>query len=129
MGMLAAAALSLLYFSLSLPLSYQFGSERARAIVIVVILLLLMVAMTATVLLSSEQMQVIQRFFGFRGPAEIWDSNLGQAVVMDVEYGSLTQWARNLHFWWLIGGCVAFGVLLYVVSWKVSTVIYRHKQF
>lgn len=128
-GMLAAAALSLLYFSLSLPLSYQFGSERARAVVIVVILLLLMVAMTATVLLSSEQMQVIQRFFGFRGPAEIWDSNLGQAVVMDVEYGSLTQWARNLHFWWLIGGCVAFGVLLYVVSWKVSTVIYRHKQF
>lgn len=128
-GMLAATALSLLYFSLSLPLSYRFGSEQARSVVMVVILLLVVVAIAATVLVSSEQAQTIQRFFGFRGPAEIWDSAKGQAVVMDVEYGSLSQWVRNPHFWWLVGGSTTFSMLLYVASWTASIAIYKNKQF
>lgn len=128
-GMLAATALALLYFSLSLPLSYQLGSERARTAVMVVILLLAVLATASTVLLSSEQLQDIQRFFGFRGPAEIWDSAQEQTLVMDVEYGSVYQWARNLHFWWLIVGGTAGSALLYAGSWLVSIAIYKHKQF
>lgn len=128
-GMLTATALALLYFALSLPLSYRFGSERARAAVMAVILLQAVLVMAATVLLSSEQLQGIQRFFGFRGPAEIWDASRGQYVVMDVEYGSLTQWVRNLHFWWLVGGCVGFSVLLYAASWAASYIVYKHRQF
>lgn len=128
-GMLAATALALLYFSLSLPLSYQLGSERARTAVMVLILLLAVLATASTVLLSSEQLQNLQRFFGFRGPAEIWDSAQEQTLVMDVEYGSVYQWARNLHFWWLIVGGTAGSVLLYAGSWLVSIAIYKHKQF
>lgn len=128
-GMLAATALSLLYFSLSLPLSYRFGSDQARSVVMVAILLLVVIGMAAMMLVSSEQLQAVQRFFGFRGPAEIWDASQGQYVVMDVEYGSLTQWVRNLHFWWLVGGCVGFSVLLYVISWAASYIVYKHRQF
>ena len=127
--MLAATALALLYFSLSLPLSYQLGSERARTAVMVLILLLAVLATASTVLLSSEQLQNLQRFFGFRGPAEIWDSAQEQTLVMDVEYGSVYQWARNLHFWWLIVGGTAGSALLYAGSWLVSIAIYKHKQF
>lgn len=128
-GMLVAASLALLYFSLSLPLSYRFGSEGARAAVMVVILLLAVLVMASTVLLSPEQLQGIQRFFGFRGPAEIWDPAKEQSVVMDVEYGSVCQWARNLHFWFLVGGGTAFSAVLYAASWAVSIGIYKHKQF
>ena len=127
--LLAASALSLLYFSLSLPLSYRFGSERARSVVMVAILLLVVIVMAAMMLVSSEQMQAVQRFFGFRGPAEIWDASQGQYIVMDVEYGSLTQWVRNLHFWWLVGGCVVFSVLLYAASWAASNIVYKRRQF
>lgn len=128
-GMLAAFVLSLLYFSLSLPLSYRFGSERARSVVMVAILLLVMIVMAAIMLVPAEQTQAVQRFFGFRGPAEILDASQGQYIVMDVEYGSLTQWVRNLHFWWLVGGCIIFSVLLYAASWAASNIIYKHKQF
>lgn len=128
-GMLTATALALLYFALSLPLSYRFGSERARAAVMAVILLLAVLVMAATVLLSSEQLQGIQRFFGFRGPAEIWDAAKEQSVVMEVEYGSVYQWTQNLHFWFLIGGGAAFSAVLYAVSWAISIAIYKHKQF
>ena len=48
---------------------------------------------------------------------------------MDVEYGSVYQWARNLHFWWLIVGGTAGSALLYAGSWLVSIAIYKHKQF
>lgn len=128
-GMLVATALALVYFSLSLPLSYRFGSERARTAVMVAILLLAVIGMTVTVLLSPEQIQTIQRVFGFRGPAEIWDSTREQSVVMEVEYGSLTQWVRNLHFWFLLCGGTVFSVFLYGASWVVSLAIYKHKQF
>ena len=94
-----------------------------------VILLLAVLVMAATVLLSSEQLQGIQRFFGFRGPAEIWDAAKEQSVVMEVEYGSVYQWTRNLHFWFLIGGGVIFSAVLYAVSWAISIAIYKHKQF
>lgn len=128
-GMLAAFSLTLVYFSLSLPLSYRFGSERARAAVMMAILLLGVAIMAAAMLFSPEQVQALQRFFGFRGPAEIWDAAQGQTVVMDVEYGSLTQWVRNLHFWLLIGGGTACSVLLYAASWAISIAIYKDKQF
>lgn len=128
-GMLVATSLTLVYFSLSLPLSYRFGSERARAAVMVAILLLAVIAMAIPMLLRPEQTQALQRFFGFRGPAEIWDAAQGQTVVMEVEYGSLTQWVRNLHFWFLVGGGIACSILLYAVSWAVSLSIYKHKQF
>ena len=95
----------------------------------VLILLLVVLATASTVLLSSEQLQNLQRFFGFRGPAEIWDSAQEQTLVMDVEYGSVYQWARNLHFWWLIVGGTAGSALLYAGSWLVSIAIYKHKQF
>lgn len=128
-GMLVATALALLYFALSLPLSYRFGSEGARAAVMVVILLLAVLVMASTVLVPVEQLQSIQRFFGFRGPAEIWDAAKEQSTVMEVEYGSVYQWARNLHFWYLVGGGAAFSAVLYAVSWAISIAIYKHKQF
>lgn len=128
-GMLAAAVLALLYFSLSLPLSYRYGSERARTVVMILILFLAVLAMAVTVLLSPEQVQTIQRFFGFRGPDQIWDSATEQTVTMEVEYGSLTQWMRNRHFWWLVGGACLASLLLFLASWAASILVYKRKQF
>ena len=71
----------------------------------------------------------VERFFGFRGPASIPDPVTGASVTMDVEYGSVVQWAENPHFWWLIGGLVLFSVVIFLISWGISTAIYQKKQY
>lgn len=140
-GTLTAAAIATLYFSLSLPLTYQFGSDRARTIVMSAVLLLvlgdfLLVTWVPQHLLSAEAQAKLdalansaERFFGFRGPAEIPDPVTGLPVTMDVEYGSVVQWAENPHFWWLIGGLVLFSVVIFLLSWAISTSIYQKKQY
>ena len=140
-GTLTAAAIATLYFSLSLPLTYQFGSDRARTIVMSAVLLLvlggfLLITWVPQHLLSAEAQAKLdawaksaERFFGFRGPAEIPDSVTGLSVTMDVEYGSVVQWAENPHFWWLIGGLVLFSVVIFLLSWVISTSIYQKKQY
>lgn len=140
-GTLTAATIATLYFSLSLPLTYKFGCDRARTVVMSAILLLvlgvfLLVTWVPQHLLSPEAtlkfeewMNNAERFFGFRGPETIPDPATGAAVTMDVEYGSVVQWAENSHFWWLIGGMVLFSVAIFAASWAISTAIYKKKQY
>ena len=141
-GNLTAAAVSMLYFSLSIPLTYRFGSDRARTVSTITILTLvlgvfLLVNRLPEKFLSPEQAEKFtewlnsaERFFGFRGPAAIPDSaNDLQVTIMEVEYGSLNQWASNPHFWWLIGGLVLVSAALFALSWAISTAIYNRKQY
>lgn len=140
-GTLTAAVVATLYFSLSLPLTYRLGSDRARTVVMIVILILVLIPFLFTSGIVEGWMQPddwqklettflnLERFFGFRGPAVVPDSVTGAAVTMEAEYGSVIQWAENPHFWWLIGGLLLFSVLLFAVSWVISTAIYRKKQY
>lgn len=140
-GTLTAAAVATLYFSLSLPLTYKFGCDRARTVVMSAVLLLvlggfLLVTWVPQHLLSPEaQLKLeswaegVARFFGFRGPASIPDPVTGTSVTMEVEYGSVVQWTENPHFWWLIGGMVLFSVVIFLLSWGISTAIYQKKQY
>lgn len=140
-GTLTAAAVTTLYFSLSLPLTYKFGCDRARTVVMSAVLLLvlggfLLVTWVPQHLLSPEAQlkleswtESAERFFGFRGPASIPDPATGAPVTMEVEYGSVVQWEENPHFWWLIGGLVLFSVAIFLLSWGISTAIYQKKQY
>ena len=141
-GNLTAASVSILYFSLSIPLTYRFGSDRARTVSTITILTLvlgvfLLVNRLPEKFLSPEQagkftewLNGVERFFGFRGPAEVADPATGLATVIpDAEYGSLDQWAENPHFWWLIGGLVLISAAVFALSWAISTAIYNRKQY
>lgn len=77
----------------------------------------------------EEWMNNAERFFGFRGPETIPDPVTGAAVTMDVEYGSVVQWAENPHFWWpdRRDGCCS--ALPYLRRAGPAHGVYKKKQY
>lgn len=132
LGILTAAATATFYFSLSMPLSYKFGCDRARTAVMLAILALVGGLFAAVTLLSDAQKAELERFLGLRGAAGAPDLLLsnGEAVAgQEVLYGNLTAAMQGGRVQWVLLGLALGSAALFFLSWAVSTAIYRKKEY
>lgn len=140
MGILAAATSALFYFSLSVPLGYRFGTDRARTVVVLVLLVLLGGLAAVFVYLPANWKEApqswmnwlawVERFLGVRGEASPEVAELaGLPAGSEVLYGNLTSALNGGRIQWAIVLLFALSLVLFFVSWAVSTVIYRKKEY
>lgn len=101
-GCLAALAVVLLYYGVSYPLSYRLGATQARSAVLLVMAAVAMLVFVGTTLLAKQ---------GISGP-------------MDG-----LQTASNTQVLLAMAGAVAVCLVLYLLSWRISTAIYCRKEF
>lgn len=101
-GCLAALGVVLFYYALSFPLSYRFGATQARSAVLLVMAALAMAIFGVCVL--AEKYSVPNPLGGLETSGE----------------------AETILF---IAALAVFCLLCYLVSWRISTAIYRHKEF
>lgn len=100
-GCLVSLGLVLIYYALTLPLSYKLGAAKARSGVIVAIGISLgLVAFTSYATQSDS-------------------SSLASPVIAMDETSLL----------FFSGGLIAAGLVLFVISWWISTMIYTKKEF
>lgn len=128
LGLLAAACLTCFYFSLSMPLGYKFGSDRARTAVILAIFMLVGGLAAAAFALPQGMQESLGRFLGLRGPME--DLAAGLAPGTEVWYGNLTVAIQEGgRIQWTILVMLLASAALYAASWALSTAIYKKKEF
>ena len=128
LGLLVAACLTGFYFSLSMPLSYKFGSDRARTVVIIAVFLLVGGLAAAVYALPVNVLENLGAFFGLRGPME--DLAAGLAPGTEVWYGNLTVAIQEGgRIQWTILVMLLASAALYAASWALSTAIYKKKEF
>ncbi|WP_294497898.1 ABC-2 transporter permease [uncultured Gemmiger sp.] len=132
LGLLVAACLTGFYFSLSMPLSYKFGSDRARTVVIIAVFLLVGGLAAAVYALPVNVLENLGDFFGLRGPMGVAARELtaGLAPGEEVWYGDLTvALQEGGRIQWAILAMLLVSMVLFLASWAVSTAIYRKKEF
>ena len=131
LGLLAAACLTCFYFSLSMPLGYKFGSDRARTAVILAILVLVGGRAAAAFALPQGMQESLGRFLGLRGPmGAAQDLAAGLAPGTEVWYGNLTVAIQEGgRIQWTILAMLLASAALYAASWALSTAIYKKKEF
>lgn len=100
-GCLVALGIVLIYYALVLPLSYKLGAARARSGVILAIGISVGLVCFA-----------------------IYAAKTNSDTVFSVSTMSETALLFSL-----CGGIIGVGVLLYILSWVVSTAIYTKKEF
>ena len=101
-GCLVALGLVLIYYALTLPLSYKLGAARARSGVIVAIgISVSLVAFTSYTTQPGS-------------------TSVSSAAAAMNETSSL---------FFFSGGLIAVGLVLVVISWMVSTAIYKKKEY
>lgn len=101
-GCLVALGIVLIYYALVLPLSYKLGAARARSGVIVAI-------------------GISAGLVAFASYTTKNDSPLGFMIVPGMDETTL--------LFVICGGVIAAGLVLFVISWMVSTAIYTKKVF
>lgn len=101
-GCLVALGIVLIYYALVLPLSYKLGAARARSGVIVAI-------------------GISAGLVAFASYTTKKDSPLGFMIVPGMDETAL--------LFVICGGVIAAGLVLFVISWMVSTAIYTKKVF
>lgn len=112
LGLSSATLVTMLYFSLTIPLSYRFGAVRARSWVTVA--LLLVIAAPAALLLAMPEQ------------ARGWlEGSLG-ALSAQVSAGGLTE---AQFCFAAAAGMLVLCVVVLAISWAVSVQIYRKKGF
>ena len=102
MGCLAALAVVLVYYGVSFPLSYRMGATQARSAVLLVMAALALGIFAAVTLLDKQ---------GISAPLEG------------------LQAATPAHLLGGVAGAAGLGALCYLASWRISTAIYRRKEF
>ena len=112
MGLSSATLVTMLYFSLTIPLSYRFGAVRARSWVTVA--LLLVIAAPAALLLAMPEQ------------ARGWLEGALGALSAQVSAGSLTE---AQFCFAAAAGMLVLCVVFLAISWAVSVQIYRKKGF
>lgn len=101
-GCLVALGLVLIYYALTLPLSYKLGAARARSGVIVAIGISVgLVAFTSYTTQPGS-------------------TSVSSAAAAMNETSSL---------FFFSGGLIAVGLVLFAISWMVSTAIYKKKEY
>lgn len=101
-GCLVALGIVLIYYALVLPLSYKLGAARARSGVIVAI-------------------GISAGLVAFASYTTKSDSPLGFLTVPGMNETTL--------LFLICAGVIAAGLVLFVISWMVSTAIYAKKEF
>lgn len=101
-GCLITLGLVMAYYALSYLLSYKIGAVRARSGVILAIALIIAIAFV-----SSETVETVAAPFFRTIPT------LSEATVLLL----------------ITGGSLAVGLVLFLLSWKVSTLIYTKKEY
>lgn len=101
-GCLVALGIVLIYYALVLPLSYKLGAARARSGVIVAI-------------------GISAGLVAFASYTTKSDSPLGFLTVSGMNEIAL--------LFLICAGVIAAGLVLFVISWMVSTAIYAKKEF
>ena len=100
-GCLVSLGLVLIYYALTLPLSYKLGAAKARSGVIVAI-------------------GISVGLVAFTSYATQSDSSSLASPVIAMDETSLLFFS---------GGLIAAGLVLFVISWWISTMIYTKKEF
>ena len=136
LGLLIAACLTGFYFSLSMPLSYKFGCDRARTAVIFAVFVLVGGLAAVAYALPKEMQESLGSFLGLRGTMggarELAAGSLsgGPAPGEEVWYGDLTiAMQEGGRIQWAMLVLLLASVALFLASWAVSTAIYRKKEF
>lgn len=111
LGLAAAAAVTLVYLSFVIPLSYHFGAAKARSWVSLTILIVALGPVALVMLLPDTVMERLQ--------------NALHALDVTVT-GSCSELAFALM---VIGGLVLFSLAVLVISWAVSVRIYTRKSY
>lgn len=101
-GCLITLGLVMAYYALSYLLSYKIGAVRARSGVILAIALIVAIA-----LVSSKALEGISASSSFLLP------------MMD----------ETTVLFLLTGGSLGIGLVLFLLSWKISTLIYTKKEY
>ena len=101
-GCLITLGLVMAYYALSYLLSYKIGAVRARSGVILAIALIVAIA-----LVSSKALEGISA------------SSSSLLPMMD----------ENTVLFLLTGGSLGIGLVLFGISWKISTLIYTKKEY
>ena len=101
-GCLVALGLVLIYYALTLPLSYKLGAARARSGVIVAIGI--SVGLVAFASYTTQP----------------GSTSVSSAAAAMNETSSL---------FFFSGGLIAVGLVLFAISWMVSTAIYKKKEY
>lgn len=99
-GSLTALAVVLLYYAISFPLSYQFGAAKARS----------------AVMLAMSGIGAVFFFIGVYLPG-------GREMVRQLDTLGIAQ------FGVLVAVFTAVGFLAYLLSWALSTAIYKRKEY
>lgn len=102
-GCLVSLGLVLIYCALTLPLSYKLGAARARSGVIVAIGI-----SVGLICFASYSVRSDSPFSGSSPLASMDETSL---------------------LFLIGGGVIAVGLVLYVISWWISTAIYQKKEF
>ena len=111
-GMFSAAAVTLLYLSFVMPLSYRFGAAKARSWVSVTIFVVIFLPAAFLMVFKDD----------LSNPAVRAMRVLAQQ--MDASSLSNEQWAALL-----LGVLLGAALVCFAVSWVVSIQIYRRKNY
>ncbi len=101
-GCLVALGLVLIYYALTLPLSYKLGAARARSGVIVAIGISVGLVAFASYATKSGSPSVSS---------------------------PITAMNEISLLFFFCGGLIAVGLVLFVISWMISTAIYKKKEY
>lgn len=118
-GLAITCAVTFVYFSLVIPLSYRFNSIRARSWVSISILVLVFGSAALYTLIPEETINQIQQTLGMRGIYE------GEEAI----FGSLVTWTENQLFMFTVVALLLFSIVILLVSWAISVRIYAKKNY